>query len=107
MRASEKNKENKLARVSFRITEKQNEALKTRIYNSGLTRSAFARRAVLNQVVKQRISTEELLVFKQLILLNNSVNQLVKAVHINGPYALLDSIESTIKILNKIIDKFK
>lgn len=100
-------KHNKTKRITIRLEVNEANFLFDKARAAGICPSSYVRQSVLNKQIRYRITPEQLEIFKNLVKMSSNLNQIVKAVHIHGPFSLLPTIVATLNDLNSVISKLK
>lgn len=107
----EQNRKRKV-QLNFRVTENEMSYIKDKADYSGLSVSEYCRKAIIDCVVVKREMGDVIKVLQELNRIGNNINQIAKAIHIQGDVVTIDDYNEVRKqveemrylIIEKIYD---
>lgn len=92
-------------RETIRFTQTEVDEIKTQASIAGLALAEYIRKAALGQVIKPRLTSDEILFMRQLVGMANNLNQLARSANAKEEITL--EAKALLFHLNWVIEKLK
>lgn len=94
-------------RLSLKLNTNEYLGLKSKSKTAGKNRCDFLRELIFSSEIKQRFSTEQNEIFRQITGMANNLNQLVKLAHVQGVWYVELSAKKLMDELDELLKRIK